>query len=72
MTSCPYRKNPWIFEGIAFGLMMFLLNAVILPLFIESFSFSREAMLVYLVFWVIGGLGYGYTMKLIRARRKKK
>ena len=61
-------KHNWILEGLVFGVIMFLF-AMILDYFAEGFTF--KGIWIKILIWLIGGLAYGFIMKLIRAKQKR-
>ncbi len=54
--------------GLVFGVFMFLLNALILPYFF-GYEITWRSLLMIAVFCTLGGLGFGYTMKLLSQKK---
>lgn len=55
-------KN-WLKSGLYFGLFMFVSMVIIYPL-IKGKEITFESMAIGVPLWIIGGLSWGYTMKL--------
>ncbi len=60
----------WMKEGFIFGLILFAINSFLLFPDIEKTDF--KAVLIIFLFSIIGGLGYGYSTKLLRNKWKSK
>ncbi len=58
----------WVAVGLVFGVFMFLLNALIFPYFFE-YEITWQRLLIIAVFCTLGGLGFGYTMKLLSQKK---
>lgn len=54
-------KN-WLKSGLLFGLFMFVSMVIIYP-FVKGDEITRKSILIGIPLWLIGGLGWGYTMK---------
>ena len=50
---------------------MFLIMSIGFPYF-DGQEITLKTLLLGLVIWTIGGLGFGYTMKLINGKNKPK
>jgi len=59
----PFDKSNWIKTGLGWGGTMFILMAVGYPYF-DGQEITGKTLLAGLVIWTIGGLAFGYTMKL--------
>ena len=62
----PEKKNRtknWLIAGLYFGLFMFVSMVIVFPL-IAGKEISLESIVIGIPLWTIGGLGWGYTMKL--------
>lgn len=66
------RIKRWKLEGLIFGVIMFLLIDIIIPLFSEEGIREFSYLLKSLPIWLIGGLGYGFYMKWFLTRKLKK
>ncbi|MGY0393032.1 hypothetical protein ACW5R3_10790 [Bizionia sp. KMM 8389] len=68
--SNPYSGNGWIKQGLSWGFFMYLIMTFFSPLiFKEPITFSR--VLISIPIWFIGGLGFGYLMKLFIGNSNK-
>lgn len=59
----PFDKKYWIKTGLLWGAFMFLIMSIGLPYF-KGNEITWQTLLLGLVIWTIGGLGYGHMMKL--------
>lgn len=66
-----FSKKNWIFTGLAWGLFMFLIMGVFFPFVIDKETFNLKLLAFQLIFWLIGGLGFGYIMKVFMKRKVK-
>ena len=53
----------WIREGLFFGLFMFFFNTLLLPIILGE-EYSLLKILVGIPLWILGGLSFGYAMKI--------
>jgi hypothetical protein len=60
----PFFGRKWMINGISWGLFMYLIMAILVPL-AEGSSITLSKTSLELLFWTIGGLWYGYIVKLI-------
>lgn len=72
----PEQKNTtrkWLVSGLLFGLFMFIAIEILYPLIAEH-EITLRALLIGIPLWLIGGLVWGYTMKIVmnKVERKKK
>ncbi len=67
-----FSGKKWILEGILFGVFMYILNVFIFPLIGIGEWHSTKKIITALPIWLLGGLGYGYTMKMYYNRKNKK
>lgn len=58
-----FNKGKWWKEGLSWGLFMFVLMGLGYPLVVGD-ALSWTSVSVSLLLWLIGGMGYGYTMHL--------
>lgn len=56
----------WIKEGIAWGVIMFIMMMIIFP-WIEGEEITLKRMLVGVLIWGAGGLFYGFLMSKVKA-----
>jgi uncharacterized membrane protein YdjX (TVP38/TMEM64 family) len=63
-------KN-WILHGLFWGFFMFLMMAIAIP-FAEDQPLTLKSLSLKFVFWMIGGLVYGFIMQKIEAKGKNK
>ena len=69
----PAKKNTtksWLKMGFFWGLFMYVFMVFILPL-IEQEEISQKSMLIGIPIWLIGGLGFGFFMKIWMNRKGK-
>ncbi|MGZ2368436.1 hypothetical protein ACXR6G_01460 [Ancylomarina sp. YFZ004] len=67
------KKNTtkdWLKMGFFWGLFMYVFMIFILPL-IEQEEISQKSMLIGIPIWLIGGLGFGFFMKIWMNRKGK-
>lgn len=61
----PEKKNStktWLKSGLLWGLFMFVSMVLIYPM-IKGVEITQKSILIGIPLWLIGGLGWGYTMK---------
>ena len=63
----PFAGYGWVSQGLAWGLVMYILMAIMFPIFIGDGLTLKHA-LISIPLWGIGGLAFGYTLKLINNR----
>jgi ssDNA-binding Zn-finger/Zn-ribbon topoisomerase 1 len=66
----PYVGKGWLKEGLNYGFWMFIWMSVFFPL-ISDEPITLRNTLISIPFWIIGGLGFGYTMKLIYGKTRQ-
>lgn len=66
-----YKGKTWVIMGLIWGAFMFLMLSVIFPYFTKE-EINQKSLLIGIVTWTIGGLLYGYTMKIYYRKRNKK
>lgn len=67
----PYEGYGWVKQGLIFGASMYVVMTLFLPLMQgEGITFRKT--LIGIPIWTIGGLGFGYTMKLTNGKSKPK
>lgn len=62
-------KN-WLKSGLYFGLYMYVIMVIIFPL-IEKETITWKRLLISIPFWLLCGLGWGYTMKIWMNKKGK-
>jgi hypothetical protein len=63
--------NGWVKQGLFLGLIMYVLTTFMFPL-ITGQKITLGKVLIGIPIWTIGGLGFGYIMKLINGINKPK
>ncbi len=63
--------NGWVKQGLFLGLIMYLLTTFMFPL-ITGQKITLGKVLIGILIWTIGGLGFGYILKLINGINKPK
>lgn len=66
----PFDKKSWIKTGLNWGAFMFLIMSIGFPYFTGQ-EITWKTLLLGIVTWTIGGLGFGYTMKLFMNKTNK-
>ena len=69
----PEKKNTtknWLKSGLYFGIFMFVSMVIIYPL-IKGKEITLESIVIRVPLWIIGGLAYGFTMKLWMNKKGK-
>lgn len=59
------KKKYWVIEGLVWGVFMFLMMGILFPL-AQKEPFTTKRVLLSLLYWLIGGLVYGYISKLFQ------
>lgn len=67
----PYPLANWIPNSLSWGLWMFLLIGILVPL-AERQPLKPKELLVEIIWWILGGFLYGYFLKLWYGRQKRK
>jgi hypothetical protein len=65
------RTRRWLVSGLLFGLFMFIAIEILYPLIAEH-EITLRALLIGIPLWLIGGLGWGYTMKIMMDKIERK
>lgn len=60
----------WLMMGLIWGLFMYVIMTFIFPLIIQE-EITQKSMLIGIPIWLIGGLGFGFTMKIWMNRKGK-
>jgi hypothetical protein len=58
----------WLKSGLFFGLFMYLIMIIVFP-WIDGEEITQRKLLIGIPFWLIGGLGWGYIMKVWMKRK---
>lgn len=67
-TADPLEGYGWIKTGLGWGATMFILMSVLFPL-IWGDALSAMRLLIEAVIWTLGGILFGYTLKLINGKK---
>lgn len=67
----PFENYGWVREGLSWGLFMYFFMTIVFSL-IDGESITLRKALIGIPIWTIGGLGFGYTMKLINGKSNPK
>ncbi len=67
----PFDGKGWLYQGLGWGVLMFFLMTFLVPLF-SADSIELHSVLIAIPTWIIGGLTFGFTMKLIFGSRNTK
>lgn len=62
------KTNNWILEGIIFGLIMLVFSSLF---DVITDDFNLNNLWLKALVWLIGGLLYGFIMKLIKEKQAK-
>jgi len=65
----PYEGKGWIREGLYWGLIMYIMMTFFFPL-IDGSGITLKNILVGIPIWAVGGVGFGYSMKLILGKSR--
>jgi hypothetical protein len=66
----PFDENSWVASGLSWGAFMFVLTSIIFPYFTGQ-EITFKTLVLGVVVWTIGGLGFGYIMKLYMNKKAK-
>jgi len=69
--SNSFQKNGWIKYGLFMGAFSFISMSLLWPLALGD-EIRQKSVLIAIPFWLLTGLGYGFTMKLIYRKKKAK
>jgi hypothetical protein len=58
----------WVKEGIAFGLLLFIINIILHLFYYQAEGVTLKFVLIMFPLSLLGGLGYGYTMGWVRTK----
>ncbi len=64
-----HENKNWIKIGLLWGVLMWISNIAFL-FFFDDKPITEKGVLLGIPFWLIGGLGFGYIMKLITPKTK--
>ncbi len=65
------KKNyKWYHEGLAFAIVVYIINVGVLPWYNEE-AYTWKGFLINIPASLIGGLAYGWFMKIFKERQKK-
>jgi len=60
-----YEGKWWILNGVIWGIIMLCIMELLFPLFTNQEIDPMKVLSRGLPLWIIGGLCYGFTMKLV-------
>ena len=66
----PYEGRGWLKQGLSFGFFMYVFMTILFPIILKE-EITSEDLLIGIPIWLIGGLGFGYTMKLFMNKKEK-
>lgn len=64
-------KKYWVIEGLVWGAFMFLMMGILFPL-AQKEPLTTKRVLLSLLWWLMGGLIYGYIAKLFNGFIQKR
>jgi hypothetical protein len=67
----PFEGYGWVRQGLFWGLFMYVFTTLMFPL-IDGEGITLRKTLIGIPIWTIGGLVFGYTMKIINGKNKPK
>lgn len=70
-TNNPFSKKDWITSGLIWGALMFLTMSIAYPYLVDH-EITWKTLLSGLIMWTIGGLLFGYSMKIWTNRSVRK
>lgn len=59
----PYDSKNWIKTGLAYGILMFVFVSIVLPFF-KGDEITLRSLTIGVIWWIIGGLIFGFVMKV--------
>ena len=66
-------RKQWVFDGIAWGVIMYVLMTFIVPIIgIDDSPITLRKSLISLPVWLLGGLLFGFVMQKINAKYPRK
>lgn len=66
-------RKQWVFDGIAWGVIMYVLMTFIVPIIgIDDSPITLEKSLISIPVWLLGGLLFGFVMQKINTKYPKK
>ena len=71
LTPNRFDKKSWIKTGLSWGAFMFLTMSIGFPYF-DGQEITLKTLLLGIIIWTIGGLGFGYTMKIFMNKTMNK
>lgn len=66
----PFANKGWIFFGMMFGVFMFLIMEIVMPLILDE-AITGFKLIIGIPIWLASGLCWGYFMKLFSGKRGK-
>ncbi|PID29545.1 MAG: hypothetical protein CR982_02445 [Candidatus Cloacimonadota bacterium] len=71
-TDNPFSEKNWFMSGMVWATFIFLINSIILPYFFYDKEITLKSLVGGVIASIIGGVIFGYTMKLFNNKREKK
>lgn len=59
----------WIKTGLKWGILMFVFMTILSAIMLDE-AITLKSVLYSLVIWTLGGLAFGFTLKIINDRKK--
>lgn len=66
-----YAGKGWIKIGLGWGSVMYILQSFVFPYF-SGEVYSLRYQLIGIPIWIVAGLAFGYTMKIVTDRRERR
>jgi hypothetical protein len=62
-----FEGKNWIYQGLGFGIIMFVMMGILFPILDESISYSNSkySLVMLFIIYIIGGLIYGIAVKYV-------
>lgn len=64
-----FEGKGWIKQGLLWGLIMYVFMTLMFPI-IDEEGITLKKALIGIPIWTLGGLGFGYAMKLINSKQQ--
>jgi len=68
--SNSYEGRGWLKQGLSFGFLMYIFMTIFFPLMTKE-EITQTDLLIGIPIWLVGGLGFGYIMKLMMNKKEK-
>jgi len=63
----PFNKENWLWTGLGWGAVMFVLMGIVFPYF-DGDEITGRSLLIGVLIWAVAGLLFGNTMKLMNSK----